>query len=158
MFLPSSAVHNVNKRQRCPMTQTKVKNGSFSCSSVADDKSGGIKTTTCIRRHNIKQFPRVSFNFKLSKNVTYEIYYITPLGFGSRQGKDLFCATASRPVLGHTQLPIEWRTRDTSLGVEQPGLEADHSPPSIAEVKNAWGYTSTSTLPYTFMVRCVVTL
>jgi hypothetical protein len=30
-----------------------------------------------------------------------------------------------------------------SLGVKRPGREADHSPPSSAEVKNAWNYTST---------------
>jgi len=30
-----------------------------------------------------------------------------------------------------------------SLGVKQLGHEADHSPPSSAEVKNAWSYTST---------------
>jgi hypothetical protein len=29
-------------------------------------------------------------------------------------------------------------------GVKRPGREADHSPPSIAEVKNAWSYTYTS--------------
>jgi len=29
-----------------------------------------------------------------------------------------------------------------SLGVKRPGREADHSPPSSAEVKNAWSYTS----------------
>jgi hypothetical protein len=28
------------------------------------------------------------------------------------------------------------------LGVKQPGREADHSPSSSAEVKNAWSYTS----------------
>jgi hypothetical protein len=33
-------------------------------------------------------------------------------------------------------------TRGFSLGLKQPGLEADHSPPSSAEVKNAWSYTS----------------
>jgi hypothetical protein len=27
--------------------------------------------------------------------------------------------------------------------VKRPGLEADHSPPSSDEVKNAWNYTST---------------
>jgi hypothetical protein len=27
--------------------------------------------------------------------------------------------------------------------VKRPELEADHSPPSTAEVKNAWSYTST---------------
>jgi hypothetical protein len=31
-----------------------------------------------------------------------------------------------------------------SLGVKRPGHEADHSPPSSAEVKNAWNYTSTA--------------
>jgi hypothetical protein len=34
-------------------------------------------------------------------------------------------------------------TGDLSLGVKRPGREADHSPPSSAEVKNAWNCTST---------------
>jgi hypothetical protein len=34
-------------------------------------------------------------------------------------------------------------SRDPSPGVKRPGREADHSPPSSAEVKNAWCYTST---------------
>jgi hypothetical protein len=34
-------------------------------------------------------------------------------------------------------------TRDYFLGVKQPRREADHSPPSSAEVKNVWIYTST---------------
>jgi hypothetical protein len=29
------------------------------------------------------------------------------------------------------------------LGLKRPVREADHSPPSSAEVKNAWNYTST---------------
>jgi len=29
-----------------------------------------------------------------------------------------------------------------SLEVKRPGREADHSPPSNAQVKNAWNYTS----------------
>jgi hypothetical protein len=33
--------------------------------------------------------------------------------------------------------------RSSSLGVKWPGREADHSPPSSAEVKNEWSYTST---------------
>jgi hypothetical protein len=36
-----------------------------------------------------------------------------------------------------------------SPGVKRPRREADHSPPSSAEVKNAWSYTSTP--PYVFM-------
>jgi hypothetical protein len=34
-------------------------------------------------------------------------------------------------------------TRGSSLGVKRLGREHDHSPPSSAEVKNAWSYTST---------------
>jgi hypothetical protein len=34
-------------------------------------------------------------------------------------------------------------------GVKQPGREADHSPPSSAEVKNTWIYTTTPL--YVFM-------
>jgi hypothetical protein len=34
-------------------------------------------------------------------------------------------------------------TRSSSLGVKRPGHWGDHSPPSSAEVKNAWRYTST---------------
>jgi hypothetical protein len=41
-----------------------------------------------------------------------------------------------------------------SLGVKRPRREADHSPPSSAEVKNAWIYTSTP--QYVFMVWCSV--
>jgi hypothetical protein len=33
-----------------------------------------------------------------------------------------------------------------SLGVKRPGREADYSPPSNAEVKNTWSYTSTPTV------------
>jgi len=29
-----------------------------------------------------------------------------------------------------------------SLEIQQPGREADHSPPASAEVKNEWNYTS----------------
>jgi len=38
--------------------------------------------------------------------------------------------------------------------VKQLGHEADHSPPSRAEVKNAWSYTSTR--PYAFMAWYLV--
>jgi hypothetical protein len=41
-----------------------------------------------------------------------------------------------------------------SLGVKRPGREADHSPPSIAEVKNARRYTSAP--QYALMVWCYV--
>jgi hypothetical protein len=39
-------------------------------------------------------------------------------------------------------------------GVKRPQREADHSPPSSAEVKDAWSYTSTP--QYVFMAWCSV--
>jgi hypothetical protein len=50
--------------------------------------------------------------------------------------------TVSRMALGPTQPRIQWIRGALSLGVKRPGREADHSPPSSAEVKNAWNYTS----------------
>jgi hypothetical protein len=41
------------------------------------------------------------------------------------------------------------QTSYLSLGVKRPGREADHSPPTSAEVKKTWIYTSTP--PYVFM-------
>jgi hypothetical protein len=46
-------------------------------------------------------------------------------------------------ALGPTQPPIQWISGVLSLGVKQPGHKADHSPPSSAQVKNVWSYTST---------------
>jgi hypothetical protein len=50
--------------------------------------------------------------------------------------------TVSRMALGTTQPPIQWVPGVLSLEVMRPGREAGHSPPSSAEVKNAWSYTS----------------
>jgi hypothetical protein len=52
----------------------------------------------------------------------------------SVRGSELF-TPASRPALGPTQPPIQWAPGALSLGVKWPGREADHSPPSSAEVK-----------------------
>jgi hypothetical protein len=68
-------------------------------------------------------------------------------GFESRQRLGIFLfTTASRLALGSTQRPIQWIPGTLSLGVKRPGREADHSPPSSDEVKNAWSYTSTPTI------------
>jgi hypothetical protein len=76
-------------------------------------------------------------------------------GFNSRQGQGLFLfVTASRPALRLTQPPIQWVPGTLTPEVKQLWREADHLPPSSAEVKNAWSYTST--LPYSFMACCLV--
>jgi hypothetical protein len=57
---------------------------------------------------------------------------------------NIVLTTVSRPALGPAHPPIRWVPGTLSLGVKWPGLEADHSHPSSAEVKNVWSYTSTS--------------
>jgi hypothetical protein len=55
-------------------------------------------------------------------------------------------------ALGPTQPPIRWVRVALSLGGK--AAEADFSPPSSTEIKNAWSYTSTS--QYVFMAWCLV--
>jgi hypothetical protein len=58
------------------------------------------------------------------------------LGFDSLRELGIFLFTpVSRTALGPTQPPIQWVPWALSLGVKRPGREADHSPPSSAEVK-----------------------
>jgi hypothetical protein len=52
-------------------------------------------------------------------------------------------ATTSRSALGSNQPPIQGVPGVLAPGLKWPGREADHPPPSGAEVKNAWNYTST---------------
>jgi hypothetical protein len=44
-------------------------------------------------------------------------------------------SVASRTALMPTQPPIQWVPGALSLAVKRPGREADHSPPSSAEIK-----------------------
>jgi hypothetical protein len=76
-------------------------------------------------------------------NFTFTFTYgLDDQGFESQQGLGIFLlTTACRPVLRPTQPPIRWVPGALSLGVKRPRCEADHSPPSSAEVKNAWSYT-----------------
>jgi hypothetical protein len=55
----------------------------------------------------------------------------------------IFFSTSSIPVLVPTQPPIQWVTGLFPPGVKRPGRETDHSPPTNAEAKNTWIYTST---------------
>jgi hypothetical protein len=69
------------------------------------------------------------------------------------QGFFLF-TTASRPALGPTHPPTLWVPRVLSPRAKWPGREANHSPPTRAEIKNAWNYTPTP--PYFLMAWCLV--
>jgi hypothetical protein len=76
--------------------------------------------------------------------------------FDSRWGLGIFLfTTAFGTALVPTQPLIQWVLGALSLGVKRPGREADYSPPSSAEVKNAWSYTSAPL--YVFMAWYLVT-
>jgi hypothetical protein len=61
-----------------------------------------------------------------------------------RVSKGIFLlATVSRPALGPSQPPIQWAPRVLSPEVKRAVQEFDRSPPSSAQFKNVWIYTST---------------
>jgi hypothetical protein len=74
-----------------------------------------------------------------------------PRGRSSSPGrvKNVLFSTSSNPVLGPTQPLIQW-----VAGIKRTGCEADHSPPTSAEVKKTWIYTSTP--PYAFMAQSLI--
>jgi hypothetical protein len=97
----------------------------------------------------------ISFSFHFMKLISFSLLYFKSwdtksvgiaLGYGlnDRDSRVPFPAggvgiflftTASRTALGPTQPPIQWIPWTLSLGVKRLGREADHSPPSNAEVK-----------------------
>jgi hypothetical protein len=76
-------------------------------------------------------------------------WMIKILGFNSWWGLEIFLfTTMSRTALGPTQPPIQWVPGALSLVVKQLGCEADHSPPSSAEVKECMElYLHSPTMP-----------
>jgi hypothetical protein len=60
------------------------------------------------------------------------------LGFNSWWGLGIsLFTTMSRMALGPTQPPIQWVPGALSLGKKRPGREADHLPPSSADIKES---------------------
>jgi hypothetical protein len=87
---------------------------------------------------------------KLSNSLQEEI-----TGFESRQALVIFLfTTVPRPDLGPTQPPVQGVPGALSLGIKRRRRETENSPPSSADVKNAWSYISTP--QYAFMARCSV--
>jgi hypothetical protein len=79
-------------------------------------------------------------------------YWLDDRKFGVRVlvGSGIFSSTPSPDwLLGPTQPPNLWVPGALSPGVKRPRRQADHSPPTSAEVKKTWIYTCTS--PYVFM-------
>jgi hypothetical protein len=78
------------------------------------------------------------------------------LGFSSRKGQwwDFSLRHPAQIGPGAHQASYPMGTEGSYIGVKRPGREADHSPPSSAEAKNAGTYTST--LQYVFMAWCLI--
>jgi hypothetical protein len=75
-----------------------------------------------------------------------------PRGRSSSPGrvKNFLFFMSSRPALGSTQSPTKWVKKTIFFGVRWLGLEADHSPPTTAEINKTWVYTSTPPDNFTF--------
>jgi hypothetical protein len=56
--------------------------------------------------------------------------------------KNFHFSISSSPALGPNQPPIQWLPEALFLGVKWQEHEADHSPPTSAEVKKTWILTS----------------
>jgi hypothetical protein len=75
-------------------------------------------------------------------------YGLDDWDFDSREGLGIILlTTASKQALWPTQPPMQWVPGSLSLWAKRPVREADHSPPSNAEVKNAWSYNFTPPIP-----------
>jgi hypothetical protein len=69
--------------------------------------------------------------------------------FDSQEKQEIsLFSIAYRFDTGASQVPVRWVMGAASPGAEESGYRANHSFPSIVEVKNAWCYIST--LPYVF--------
>jgi hypothetical protein len=97
------------------------------------------------------------FPFILRFSFPFLSFHLGVLGFDSRRRLEIFLFTTavSRTALGPTQPPIQWIPGALSLGIKQPGSESDHSPPSIAEVKE-WVELYLHSSQYVLMALCLV--
>jgi hypothetical protein len=68
--------------------------------------------------------------------------------FESRSGQDLSPLHVVQTGSGDHPIPIQRVLGAFSPGIKRPGRDADHLPPTSAEVINTWIYTSTP--PYIF--------
>jgi hypothetical protein len=70
-------------------------------------------------------------------------------GFESRKGQEFSLLHVVQTGSGFHPTSYTMGPGGSFSGVKRPGREADHSPPTSAEVKKMWIYTSTT--PYAFM-------
>jgi hypothetical protein len=69
--------------------------------------------------------------------------------------KNFLFSMSSGPALGSTEPSIQRVSGALSPGVKRPVREADHSPPTSAEVKKMWIYTAIKF--YLYIPKCLHT-
>jgi hypothetical protein len=94
----------------------------------------------------------MTLDWPLMAKCAYKILCRSVSRFSGSSGpgrvKNFHFSISSRPALGSIQPPIKW-VPGLFPGIKRQGREADHSPPTTAEIKKMWIYTSTP--PYVFM-------
>jgi hypothetical protein len=111
-----------------------------------------ISTFVNCNTNFIEQYPSWEAD---CRSICHEMFHLC-IPTGRRRGRrsspsrvnNFLFSTLSRPALGLTQAPSQWVPGTLPPGVERPGREADHSPPTNAEVKNGRAtiaFTHTST-------------
>jgi hypothetical protein len=104
---------------------------------------------TCIHSTGSRKTPETS-QTSLLKETSLELDRVTLINrFVLILIISIHSFRSSPPDVGLTQSPIQCVQGALSLRVNRPRSEADHSPPTSAEVKNTSIYTSTP--PYVFM-------
>jgi hypothetical protein len=91
--------------------------------------------------------------FKLIRSWGISVSIMTRLragrpGFYSWQNKYFYSSPPHPDRLWGSPSLLSIEYQGLFPGLKRPGREADHSPPSSAEIKNAWSYTSTVTRLY----------
>jgi hypothetical protein len=120
-----------------------------------------LHAMSCRQKYTLRSFVFTDV-FRLVKGRDGSIGIALGYGLDDRCSRVRFSAGAGNFFLHHRvqngsgahPASYPMGTRGSSPRVKRPGCEADHSPPSSAEVKNAWSYTSTP--QYTSMAWCLV--
>ena len=99
-------------------------------------------------------YPSRSCNSSVSALSRPQNWLIMESCLVSSRGTRSFSSPESWLALESTYPPIQWVPGALTPGVNQLGNEGDHSPLSIAEVKNQWRYTLTS--PHAFNLWCLI--
>jgi hypothetical protein len=114
---------------------------------------------SCYSRHAVSDFREVTTTVMIiisQKNIVQRLdcRKTEKTGFNSRpkQGTSLLHRFQTGPGAHPASYTVG--SRDYYLGENRPAREANHSPPSSVELKNAQRYTSTP--QYIFMAWCLI--